>query len=569
MIESRALRKTVGLCIAAGLILLAIMACGDSESETASPASQPVAETVKQVPPTVAPAPTAMPAPTSAPAPTAMPAVATQSPVVERDAGPSKITTSAPFAPSNNGAVETDDSFIVSRAGVTETLVKIDFDGDVKPYLAESWSLRDGNAWEFKLREDVSFQDGATFDSASVVMALEYLRGVPNPPRGFTEDTLKSVTAADSYTVIIESGAPDVLLPTRLAVPTTGILTPVSYEGAGSASPSVIGAGTGPFIIEGEVSIESISMVNFGDYWGGGAALDAAEFFFVPDGGVRSAMLETGEVDFVRHLPISQLPIFMDNSDYTIYREQQPRTVSLYVNNRNGPFSDVNVRKAAQHAIDRRAIVDSVLEGVGQPAIGPFAPSEAWVNSGLAAYEFDPETAKEFLAKAGYEEGEVKVSLWTYPSRAEFPAMSVAIHEMLNDAGFSAEIRLAPWGALVDDVFAGDFDMFLVSRGHLIDAYDPEGFFTADYSCSSMDVSNYANYCNPMVDELLEQARPLSDTEARYDIFRQIQQILHDDAAHPFINYTEQIYAYGNHVKNWQSHMLEYYMLTTELDVSN
>ena len=189
----RTLHKTVGLCIAAGLILLAIMACGDSESETASPASQPVAETVKQVSPTVAPAPTAMPAPTSAPAPTAMPAVATQAPVVERDVGPSKITTSAPFAPSNNGAVETDDSFIVSRAGVTETLVKIDFDGDVKPYLAESWSLRDGNAWEFKLREDVSFQDGAAFDSASVVTALEYLRGVPNPPRGFTEDTLKSV----------------------------------------------------------------------------------------------------------------------------------------------------------------------------------------------------------------------------------------------------------------------------------------------------------------------------------------------------------------------------------------
>ena len=47
--------------------------------------------------------------------------------------------------------------------------------------------------------------------------------------------------------------------------------------------------------------------------------------------------------------------------------------------------------------------------------------------------------------------------MWTYPSRAEFPAMAVAIHEMLNDAGFSAEIRLAPWGALVDDVFAGNF----------------------------------------------------------------------------------------------------------------
>ena len=244
--------KAAGLCIVAGLIFLMIVACGDSETETASPAPQPTTPPVAQASPTEPPAPTAVPAaPTAAPAPTAKPAVATpapatQPPVVKSDAGPSKITTSAPFAPSNNGAVETDDSFIVSRAGVTETLVKIDFDGEVKPYLADSWSLRDGNAWEFKLRQDVSFQDGAPFDSESVVMALDYLRGVPNPPRGFTEDTLKSVTAADSYTVIVESGAPDVLLPTRLAVPTTGILTPAAYEGAGSASPSVIDAGHRP-----------------------------------------------------------------------------------------------------------------------------------------------------------------------------------------------------------------------------------------------------------------------------------------------------------------------------------
>ena len=571
----RKLYKTVGLCMVAGLTLLAIMACGDTENETAAPAPHPTTAPVAQTSPTQPPAPTAMPAPpTVSPAPTAMsavatPTVATQAPVVKRDSGPSKITVAAPFSPSNNGAIETDDSFILSRAGATETLVKIDFDGEVKPFLAESWSLMDGNAWEFKLRESVNFHDGAAFNSESVVEALDYLRGVPNPPRGFTEDTLKNVTAPDSHTVVIESGAPDVLLPTRLAAPTTGILTPASYEGAGSVPPSIIDAGTGPFVITEGMSIENISMENFVDYRDGSAALDMAEFLFVPDGVVRSAMLETGEADFVSHVPVSQFPLFMDRSDFTVHKEQQPRTVTLYLNNRNGPFSDVNVRKAAQHAIDKRAIVDSVLEGTGQPAVGPFAPSEAWVNPALDEYEFNPQTSKDILAQAGYAEGEVQVALWTYPSRAEFPAMSVAIHEMLNDAGFSTEIRLAPWGALVDDVFAGNFDMFLVSRGHLIDAYDPEGFFTADFSCSSVDVSNYANYCNPMVDELIEQARPLSDLQDRYDIYRQIQQILHEEAASSFINYTEQIFAYANHVKNWQPHLLEYYLLTTQLDVSN
>ena len=455
-----------------------------------------------------------------------------------------------------------------SQTGVTETLIKIDFDGQVKPYLAQSWSLRDDSAWEFELREDVSFHDGAPFSSESVVEALSYLHGVPNPPRGFTSDTLESVEAVDSHTVVIRSGTLDVLLPTRLAAPPTGILADEAYESRGDSPPSPISAGTGPSYLKTRCPSRASPLPGTRTTGTGRRPSTNGEVLFVSDGLVRSAMLETGEADFVRHLPVSQLPLFEDSTEFVVHRDQQPRTVTLYINNRKGPFSDVNVRKAAQHAVDRQAIVDSVLEGVGEPAVGPFAPAEAWVNSGLAPYEFDPQASKDLLAEAGYGEGELKVSIWTYPSRAEFPAMSVAIHEMLNEGGFNAEIRLAPYGALVDDVFAGNFDMFLVSRGHLIDAYDPEGFFTADFSCESVDVSNYANYCNPEVDALLEQARPLSDSQARYDIYREIQEILHEEAATVFLNYTDQLFAYGNHVLNWQPHLLEYYMLTPELDIT-
>ena len=574
-------KKPLVLCVALVLACVVILACGESETPaapTAAPqptvATQPTSAPASQAAPTAAPAaqaaPTTAPAvPTAAPAaaaPTAAPTAATQP--AASGGGTKEIATSAPFAPSSNGAIESDDAFVLSRTGSIETLLKIDFDGQIKPLLAQSWSVSGDGAWEFNLREDVNFHDGAHLDGQAVVEAVNYISGVPNPPRGFSADNIASVEATADYTVVVSTGELDVLLPSRFATPGTAILTPAAYRERGDGPPSPVGAGTGPFIIEGEISIESIKSVRNENYRDGSAKLDAGETFFVPDGLVRAAMLETGEVDFVRHLPISQLPIFEGNADYNIRRSQQPRTVTLYVNNRSGPFADVNVRKAAQHAIDRQAIVDSVLEGVGAPAVGPFAPSEAWVNSGLAPYEYDPERSKELLAEAGYAEGEAKVALWTYPSRAEFPAMAVALHEMLNDGGFSTEIRLAPWGALVDDVFAGNFDAFLVSRGHLIDAYDPEGFLSADYTCATLDVSNYANYCNPQVDALIERARPIADLQARYEIIREIQQILHDDAANPFINYTEQVFAYGDQVMNWQPHMLEYYMMTTELDVS-
>ena len=560
---TRIVNAPVVLCLALVLACMAIAACGNSESPTAAPASQPTATAVSRSAPAATQAPAAaMATATTAPVPTA----ASQSAVSEDGANEILIVT--PFAPSANGAIESDDAGILARAGAVETLLKIDFDGQIKPLLAQSWSIDDDGAWEFKLREGVNFHDGAHFDGQSVVEAVDYIRGVPNPPRGFAADNIVSVEAPTDYTVVITTGEPDVLIPSRFATPSMSILTPASYRERGDAPPNPVGAGTGPFVLEGKMSIESVRSVRNENYWDGIANLDAGEIFFVPDGLVRAAMLETGEVDFLNHLPISQLPIFEGNPDFNIHREQQPRTVTLNVNNRSGPFADLNVRKAAQHAIDRSAIVEAVLEGVGEPAVGPFAPSEAWVNPDLIPYEYDPERSKALLAEAGYAEGEAQVALWTYPSRAEFPAMAVALHKMLNEGGFSTEIRLAPWGALVNDVFAGNYDVFLVSRGHLIDAYDPEGFLTADFSCGSLDVSNYANYCNPQVDELIEQARPIADLQARYEIYRRIQQILHDDAATAFINYTEQIFAHGNHVLNWQPHLLEYYIMTTQLDIS-
>lgn len=572
---TRILQKNMIPGIAIGILLMAAIACSDSAGEPAAPAQQPTSAPASQSAPapTQAPAATAAPAaaaPTAAPtiaAPTAAPAAATQPAASE--GGTKEIFIVTPFAPTSNGAIETDDAGILMSAGATETMLKIDFDGQVKPYLAQSWSLSGDDTWEFTLREDVNFHDGAHFDGQSIVASVDYLLGVPNPPRGFTADNIASVDAPADYTVVIRTVEPDYLMPSRFATRATAPLSPIAYQERGDGPPNPIGTGTGPFVLEGDISIESIRYVRNEDYWDGIANLSAGETLFVPDGLVRAAMLETGEVDLLNHLAISQLPLFEGNSDFVMHRAQQPRTVTLNVNNRNGLFSNLNVRKAAQHAVDRDAIVASVLEGVGQPAVGPFAPSEAWVNPDLAPYEYDPERSKALLAEAGYAEGEAQVALWTYPSRAEFPAMAVALHEMLNDGGFSTEIRLAPWGALVDDVFAGNYDMFLVSRGHLIDAYDPEGFLGADYTCGTIDVSNYTNYCNPEVDELLARARTLSDLQERNEIYREIQQILHEDASTIFINYTEQIFAHGNHVLNWQPHMLEYYTLTTELDIAN
>ena len=262
----RRLNKTVILCLALGLLCLAVIACSETESPATAPAPQPTTAAVSQSAPAATQAPAAAPAATAAPAapvpamPTATSAPAAPAQPAASGDGDKEIFIVTPFAPSSNGAIETDDAGILMSAGATETMLKIDFDGQVKPYLAQSWSLSGDDTWEFTLREDVDFHDGAHFDGHSIVASVSYLLGVPNPPRGFTAENIASVDAPADYTVVMRTVEPDYLMPSRFATRPTAALSPVAYQERGDGPPNPIGTGTGPFIIEGDISIESIQV---------------------------------------------------------------------------------------------------------------------------------------------------------------------------------------------------------------------------------------------------------------------------------------------------------------------
>ncbi|MEM7737552.1 MAG: ABC transporter substrate-binding protein [Deinococcota bacterium] len=476
---------------------------------------------------------------------------------------PKTITISEVFWPSAGFAIETDDARSLSRWGVTETLVKVDFDGQMVPMLASSWEQTSPLEWVFTLREDVSFQNGEPFNAEAVVTAFEYLFASDAPPRGLDPESIEGVEALSEFQVAIRTTSEDALMANRLISPSFGILAPAAYE---SMPPSPFGTGTGPFTLTEVIPEQRAELVKHETYWDGPVQLDAATVLSIPDADTGATMLRAGEVDIASSLPIPLLPILEADPNLTVVNIAQPRTRTLYLNNASGPLADVNVRRAVLQAIDKEAIVAAVLEGVGQAAVGPFASNEAWVNPDLDANTYDPEAAKATLAAAGYEEGELDLRIFTYPGRPSLPPTAVVLQDMLSQVGFNVEVRIASYGIVEADVLEGDFDIFIVSRGHSIDTYDPEGFLTADFSCGGG--YNLNLYCNEEVDALLAQARGTADSDARFDIYRDIQQIVvEDDVASIFLNYTEQSFAYRNGVLNYQPHLLENYTLTAELDV--
>jgi peptide/nickel transport system substrate-binding protein len=138
---------------------------------------------------------------------------------------------------------------------------------------------------------------------------------------------------------------------------------------------------------------------------------------------------------------------------------------------------------------------------------------------------------------------------------------------MLTDVGIGAEVRIAPYNVLEPTVREGNYDIFIVSRGHLLDNYDPEGFLQADIGCDGS--FNLSGYCNEAIDAKLAEARTLIDAEARYAIYREIQQTIFDDVACIWLDYTEQLYGVREGVLNYQPHPLEYYLVTPALDLAH
>jgi peptide/nickel transport system substrate-binding protein len=467
--------------------------------------------------------------------------------------------------PMRGWQLETDDAFAMNYFGILETLVKVDFDGQIAPFLAESWEHVDDTTWQFNLRQGVTFQNGEPFNADAVVNALTYIKNSPTPPRGITAETFVSLEAVDDYTVVITTADFDALLPNRLTSPTTGILAPQAYIAA-SGPIDPFGTSTGPFILTKSVPEESLTVVKNPNYWGGPVNLDEVTVLLILDPQVRAGMLSTGEIDIDITIPNEQMPYLEANPELTIFRMQQPRTTTLYFNMVKPPFDNLLVRQAITHAIDKEGIVFATLEGVGTPAVGGFAPFEAWTNHDLTSYPYDPEKARQLLAEAGIEEGELTISVWAYPSRANLPPTAVAIQDMLGKVGINVEVRVAQYDPLEADVWQGRHDMMLLSRGHVFDSYDPEAWFASDYSCTGS--YNMSFFCDEEFDALLALARETSDLDTRYDIYRQLQQMLDDEAVGVFLNYTDATFGIRNTVLNFKAHPSERFILTPELDVA-
>ncbi|WP_312870423.1 ABC transporter substrate-binding protein [Streptomyces himalayensis] len=467
-----------------------------------------------------------------------------------------------PFAPAANWALETDDAFVLTKAGCLETLAKYDTSGALKPMLAVSWKQSGPKTWDIKLRQDVKFQDGTPLDAAAVVGALKHELGAKAPAAAFSPETIAGVKAVDDATVEITTVAPDALLPYRLAAPNTGILAPKAYTGS-STNPK--GTCTGPFRISKEIPQQAIQLKRNTSYWGGSVKLATAEVRFIADGAKRATQVQTGEAQIARKIPVSSVQNLKGGSGISVQTQELPRTTELVLNNKKAPFDKVEVRQAIQAAIDTKAITKAVYQGAGRPAVGPFAPGEPWTPEGADAVQADTVKAKALLAKAGVAPASIKMQLIAYNEGAGFSDLAAVIQQELKAVGITVTIKTADYASVEPDLLSGDFQAALLSRNHLGDMPDPLGFLTADYTCKGG--YNLSHFCDPKIDALIEKAASTKDPKTRYADYAQVAAELQSRAVDVFLAHETESAAVASGVKGYAVH--PYYTLTADLSLGS
>lgn len=459
-------------------------------------------------------------------------------------------------------AVETDDAFVMTKAGIAETLTRTSFEGELEPFLATEWERTGDLTWRFTIREGVKFQDGTDVTAEAVAASLTHLLEVEAPARSFNPTAISGVAAVGDNVVEVTSATPNALIPLYVASPNTVILAAKAYTPSG-IDPT--GAGTGPFAVTEQNLPTDFTMVRNENYWGGEVALAGVTVQLIPEGATRATLLQTGEVDVADSMPIPTLPLIEADSGLRLSPGLLARTNSLYMNNGRAPLNDIKVRQAIQAAIDVDALANQVLEGAVTPAVGPFAPTAAWAPEGATPVVVDVNKAKGLLAEAGFAEGALTLSLWAYPGRAELPDVAVAIQSMLAEAGIVVEIRVADYAALEPDVLAGNYDMLVLSRGYLNDINDPAGFLRADYTCEG--TFNLSHFCDPAVDAELEAAVANEDPTARYAVYAALAERLQADAVDVFLYNPQELAATAANIQNFRVHPLEHFLMTPELSV--
>jgi len=499
-------------------------------SQPAPPAPPTSAPTAAPPPPTTAPSvPTpvsAAPTAASAPKPTSAAVQPTVAAAAAAPTGTIRIGSSSEFTlmdPLTNSFL---NDFNLLYVNLYDQLVVRNPDGTLGPGLAESWTLHSPTEWDFKLRQGVKFQNGEPFDASSVKFTLDrFLSEADGSP--FVKPYVAGAAVVDDYTVRVTTPKPDpVFLENSVyyVFPVPPKYTAQVGRDGFAAKP----VGTGPFKFVEWVKGDHLSLEQNPGYWRGTPQVQSVNIKISPEIATRVAALQAGELDLIMQLTPDQIPNLASRNARAV-GAPVPRVIYLitFPDSPVGsgePLKDKRVRQALNYGINIDSIVQNVLGGqaLRSPTIVP--PLAFGYDASLTPTVYDPAMAKQLLAAAGYDDGfNIDMDVPTGGNPLKPIEVGQAIAADLSKLGINVTLRTIEAASYI--TYRNEKKM---SPIFLWNWYGYDGHLQVQ---GNVDPGfQFAFWNDPRTTDLLNKEATSMDPAVRVAAFKDIQQILKDEA---------------------------------------
>ncbi|MBO7709797.1 MAG: ABC transporter substrate-binding protein [Lachnospiraceae bacterium] len=465
------------------------------------------------------------------------------------------------FGSSLDPAVEWD-GWTTCRAGITETLVTVNENYEIVPLLADSWEQTDDTTWRMHIRDGVTFHNGKAVDGEAVKKSFERAFGMQE--RAVSAAKIDTIEA-DGQDVIFTTTEPFGAFLANISEPMYSVVDAEAETDFASAP-----VATGPYKVTGFEVNTYIELEKNADYWNGAPDVDTITVRCIDDDSTRGMALQSGEMDVVQRVAWTDLPVFENDSNFAVYNTQGARTRILVFNYRNEMLQDINVRKAIIESINYDALVSVLGSGVAK-AGAPYPASSPYGYDTLDRQEYDAEDAAKLLAEAGYEDAdgngyvekdsqELMLTI-TYENNG-YTTMLEAVQDMAKQVGIHFELQQVD--SISDFEDNGNYDI-VATNWQVLSTGDPQWFLDSMYKTGSS--SNYGQYSNEELDEVIEKLAQTFDIEGREELTIEAEKILLADAASIYLVGENNFVVANSRVQNVVPYPIDYYFIDNGLSI--
>lgn len=418
-----------------------------------------------------------------------------------------------------------------------------DEEANFRLWMLKSADKVDDLTWLMEMEQGIRFHSGRDATAEDVQRCWErFIREDLGCAAGDSLRTYgESITAVDDYKFEVKLKQPDLRLTNVIGL--IPVLMDLDVVEAYDKGPILLQAeaGTGPWKLDNWVTQTSISVSRFDDYWGGKPKepfklpkLDVMQAVVVPDTQAQIAALRTGQIHLVTGVTIDQFRQLEAEGSYRTFTKPSTNYIRLNVNWLR--ITDDNVRQALRYGLNRQLFVDAMTQGLGAVS-GPISPvAKAYAlpeEEMMELQKYDPELAKEYLAKAGYdgETNRLKLDLVIIANWSNWLDIAQIVQANYKEVGIDIEIRIQEVGVWVDSrMNRKDYDLS-------VDDLDPGLNPDLMIYRSDRDEQAWTGGGSPEIDALLDAGLVENDEEKRIAIYRDLQREL--------ISKVREIYVYS------------------------